>query len=140
MNGYFDPLLDVLPQSVVDAMHKACTDATWHGKGREDEPTLFAGLRALIDAMVLRSEHDREVQHHVDFQRSENENHRRVLLQRIEEVRADVRLDLHRLDAVRQLAMTRRRTLLVDDLRKALGRSDCGTVTVHLPETDGGSQ
>lgn len=136
MTGYFDSLADVLPQSVIDKMHKALTDATWHGKGREDEPALFAGLRELIDAMVLRTEHDKQIQHHVDFQRSEAENHRRVLSRRVEEVRDEVRLDLHRLGAVRQLAVTRRKTVAVEDLRHALERRDCGTVTVHLPDEE----
>lgn len=136
MSGYFDNLADVLPQSVIDKMHKALTDATWHGRGREDEPTLFAGLRVLIDSMVLRSEHDKLIQQHVDFQRSEAENHRRVLLQRVEEVRDEVRLDLHRLDVVKSVAMTQRKTVAVEDLRRALERSDCGTVTVHLPDEE----
>ena len=61
MSSYWDPLADVLPQHVLDAMGKACMDATHHGKGREGESALLAGVRGLLKYVELREVADARI-------------------------------------------------------------------------------
>jgi hypothetical protein len=56
MSSYWDPLADVLPQAVRDAMSAACTSATHRGTGRPGEPVLMAGVRELLRHCMLRDE------------------------------------------------------------------------------------
>jgi hypothetical protein len=53
MSSYWDPLADVLPQAVRDAMSAACTSATHRGTGRPGEPVLMACmLRDEVNSLV----------------------------------------------------------------------------------------
>lgn len=122
MSGsYWQSLSDVLPAEVIDAMGKACADATHRGAGRPNEPALLAGVRALIGEMVLKREHNALVTQMANHQRYEAQLHREELSKRVREVQAGVQVDLARLDAVRGLAYTTKKTVPVASLRIALG-------------------
>jgi hypothetical protein len=120
MSGYFDPLLDVLPQEVVDAMHRACASATHHGTGRDGEPALIAGVRALVQQAVVRAEHDREIQRLVQVQRADAAAWAEQLRQRVDEAGKQCQEERLRLDRVRALVDFRRKTVRVEDLQEAL--------------------
>lgn len=121
MSSYWDPLSDVLPPDVIAAMSKACLAAIHDDAGRADEPTLLAGVRALIAEMLPRHEHDALVTQMANYQRHEAQVHQEELSRRVREVQADVQADLARLDAVRGLAYTTKKTVPVASLRLALG-------------------
>lgn len=122
MSGsYWDSLSDVLPAEVIAAMSKACLAAIHDDAGRADEPALLAGVRALIAEMVPRDEHNALVTQMANFQRHEAQLHQEELSRRVQEVQAAVQADLARLDAVRGLAYTTKKTVPVARLRVALG-------------------
>jgi DNA-binding helix-hairpin-helix protein with protein kinase domain len=121
MNSYWSPLADVLPVEVTTAMDKACADATHRGTGRADEPILLAGVRALLNEVVLRRDHESLVTQMANYQRHEAELHRQELARRWAEARADIQADLSRLEAVRGLVYTTKKTVPTARLREALG-------------------
>lgn len=121
MSGsYWDPLADVLPEDVRAAMDKALADAIHHGKGRDGEPVLLAGVRALLKHSVLLSEHDRQIGQWARNQRSTEESHRNALDDTHRRSQAYVAEDLRRLEAVRALVNVQRKTLSMADLVAAL--------------------
>ncbi len=120
-NGYWAPLADVLPDGVITAMDKAVDDANHRSTGREGEPVLLAGVRGLLKHVVLKADHDAEITQWVVRQRSEMEDHEQKLVEVCDRVRAEVKADLERLESVRELVWTTRKTVTVADLRVALG-------------------
>lgn len=121
MAGYYDCLADVLPQAVIDAMRTAVEKAIHHGGGRPGEPVAMAGIRALLDHVVLKSVVNERDAKTASGTRALIEAERKAALETVERGKENVQAELSRLAAVWQLVDRRRKTLPMDDLVAALG-------------------
>lgn len=120
MAGYFDQLGDVVPEETLRAMEMACQRATHEDAGRSGEPAVLAGVRALLERFVSREQHAEEIGRLVRIQRSDFTASQEHLARRVEEVRADARDGIRRLERVRSLVDHRRKTLPMESLVRAL--------------------
>jgi hypothetical protein len=124
--GYFDCLSDVLPTSVIDVMHRAVAKATHHGTGRDGEPWVMAGVRALLTHVLLTDDAERRADELRGHFRVLAESERESAKKQVDDNLRANREDLVRLAAVRQLVDVRRKTLRMDALATAL--STCGEI------------
>jgi len=120
VSGYFDPLGDVLPDWLIAQMNEALTGATFHSKGHEGEPVFLAGVRALVQRVVLRQDAGQREAELVERQRAEFARHQEEMREVTRRAREEVAAELVALARARSLLDVRRKTVRMEDLREAL--------------------
>jgi hypothetical protein len=115
--SYWEPLSDVLPADVLNAMSRATQPGS---ADRYGETGIHTAVRALIAHTVPRAEHDSRIAELVKQQRSTFEAGQRAAREAYDRAILVSRTDREALDRVRALVDRHQKTLPMADLIAAL--------------------